>query len=180
MLEVEVKKRINCEDLERLREHIKNLGYTLSYKGVETDIYYSHPCRDFKHTDEALRVRFKDNGECELTYKGPKIGGVGKVREELTVKILDVKTLTLILERLGFREFAKVKKVRETYAKDGTLISIDNVEGLGCFMEIESICINRDVDSTLRFIEELFNRLNIRGPSIRKSYLELLLEKDRS
>lgn len=176
MLEVEVKKRFQG-DLEVLRERIKSLGFKLLEKHVEIDIYYTHPCRDFRETDEALRVRVRDDGIYELTYKGPKIGCVGKVREELTVQIRDIETLTKILERLGFREFMRVKKLRETYSNGETTISIDDVEGLGVFVEIERKCEGVEVENVLSKIEELFLMLGISGRGIRKSYLELLLEK---
>ena len=135
----------------------------------QIDIYYTHPCRDFKISDEVLRVRCSDTGFF-LTYKGPRMGKQTKVREEIELKVN--KDIYLLLERLRFRRFGEVKKKRETYRMGNFSINLDEVERLGDFLEIET--------SDLEEQEEMIELLEKLGISQRffiiKSYLELLNE----
>ena len=84
MIEVEVKARAR----EDTKERIFALGATLLRVETHLDLYFNSPLRDFKTSDEALRIRIKEDG-ARLTYKGPKLDLETKSRRELTVKIDD-------------------------------------------------------------------------------------------
>ncbi len=172
MREVETKVVLpDCALLEALRSRLARLGATHEGDVVEEDVYYQHPCRDFAETDEALRVR-RAGGRCELTYKGPKEGGTVKARREETVEVGDCKAIDAILEALGFRKVAVVRKKRSYYRMPGVVVSLDEVEGLGCFAEVEA---REGGEAT---VLEALKLLGLdRYPSTTKSYLELLLEK---
>ncbi len=168
MLEVEIKARVS--DPDKIRRKLLNLEFKFKEKIHQIDYYYNHPCKDFKKTDEALRVRFS-KGECTLTYKGRKIDNITKSREEITVKV-DGDILTL-LKRLGFTFVEKIEKVREIYEKDDLKICIDRVKELGCFVEIESK--RYDVKKLFEVAKEIgVNEF------IRESYLEMFLRIRRS
>ncbi|KYC54227.1 MAG: CYTH domain protein [Candidatus Methanofastidiosum methylothiophilum] len=139
---------------------------------IEEDVYYSSPIKDFKETDEALRVRYSE-GNAILTYKGPKIDKISKSREEIEVLVSgDIESL---LQRLGFNKFMNVRKNRKLYQYKEFILSIDNVEGLGEYIEVELKSENKnDVEK----IQNLFDVLFL--DSERRSYLELLLiEKNK-
>ncbi|HIH62260.1 MAG TPA: class IV adenylate cyclase, partial [Methanobacteriales archaeon] len=71
----------------------------------------------------------------------------------------------------------KVVKKREIYQLDDLTITIDNIEGLGTYMEIEKdIKENEDYDETLNKIYKIYKKLGIQKGFQRKSYLELLLD----
>jgi len=182
-VEVEAKIMLDsCTELGRVRERLRGLGAALEGEVFEEDIYYQHPCRDFAETDEALRLR-RAGGTVELTYKGPKrlVGG-SKAREEVTVRVDpgEAERLDRLLDRLGFRRAARVAKRREYYRLGSVSVSLDEVEGLGCFVEIEYRG-GGGVEEASRSIEEAAERLGLRGkPRVYKSYLELLLERSRS
>ena len=107
MIEVEVKARAP----EDMAERIAALGATLLAVENHHDLYFNSPQRDFKESDEALRIRIKEEG-ARLTYKGPKLDQTTKSRLERTVKIDDPLQMEQILSALGFVLSAQVKKRR--------------------------------------------------------------------
>lgn len=135
----------------------------------EEDYYFNHPCRDFKKTDEALRVR--KSKKVYLTYKGARVDKETKTRKEIEVEVSDFDKILQILEELGFKFVAKVSKVRRIYVLDDLKITVDSVDGLGEFVEIEL-----ESEELERAKERIFSVAKMLGLSkaIRESYLELL------
>ena len=86
MIEVEIKIKIDNKD--EIAEKLENLGFVFVRKKFQEDIYFNGIDRDFRETDEALRIRDED-GNFFVTYKGPKIDKISKTREEIEVKIED-------------------------------------------------------------------------------------------
>ena len=176
-VEVEAKVVLpDCGLLRTVEERLRGLGARLLEEKLEEDTYYQHPCRDFAETDEALRVR-RSGGRVELTYKGPKrmLGGA-KARTEVNVSVAggDVDAL---LRGLGFRPVAVVRKRRRYYRLGDVLVTLDEVEELGCFMEAE-YAGSGGAEEAVRAIEEALEALGVASyPRTGKSYLELLLEK---
>jgi adenylate cyclase, class 2 len=144
---------------------VKALGARFLKTQKQEDTYYRHPARDFKKTDEALRLRRAD-GLC-VTYKGPKRKSDLKVREELEFPVPE--EMARLLELLGFKEAFTVRKTRSTYSLEGLTICCDLVEGLGEYVEVESFD-EGDREKIMGVLE----RLGIRGEATTKSYSELL------
>jgi adenylate cyclase class 2 len=195
MIEVEIKARIKDPILLR-KLFVKNKGvYQLSLKNE--DIYFNMPkgLRDFKQTDEALRIRKsiefdKDEKAKDLkihyyiTYKGKKIDKTTKTREEIEVKLEKIEDMKKLLISLGFREVFTVVKERELYDfifQDMKIEAlIDYIPILKQhFVEVEMITESLDnVEKNREILFQFLNRFGInRGESIRKSYLELILDK---
>ena len=176
LIEVEVKAWLENErELEQL---LHQIGAKYLKTINQSDIYYNHPNKDFKKTDEALRIR-EEEKKYILTYKGPKIDEKTKTREELEVYFNEKKKMQEILEGLGFKAIYEVKKSRKIFNLNEIKIAIDKVEDLGTFIELET-----EVDSkeeVLNAVNLLLAKLKILGISEtkteRRSYLELLLEK---
>ncbi|MGC8564957.1 MAG: class IV adenylate cyclase [Thermoplasmata archaeon] len=170
MFEIEIKSRI--DDPDQMEYKIKKIGAKFEMEIIQEDIYFKHPCKDFKITDEALRLR-KMNNEFFLTYKGPKVDKETKTREEIELKT-DEKILDL-LKNLGFSIAGVVRKIRKNYRINDMVISIDNVEKLGYFVEIETFGdLESGKEKILKMASDLgLNRLE------RRSYFELMVgEKD--
>jgi adenylate cyclase class 2 len=172
MIEVEIKIKIDNKD--EIAEKLENLGFVFVRKKFQEDIYFNGIDRDFKETDEALRIRDED-GNFFVTYKGPKIDKISKTREEIEVKIEDKEKMRQIFKKLGFKEVPPIRKVREIYKKGDIEASIDDVEGLGLFLELEKSTSNiNEKDKILDELMDILKALNIsKSNIIRKSYLEL-------
>ena len=172
MIEVEVK----AKSKPGIKKKLESIGAQKIKKEKQEDTYFNAPHKDFKITDEALRIR-KTPLKAFITYKGPKIDEKSKTRQEIETEIPDPKNMTRILECLGFKKAHKVIKKRETYQLNDFKIAIDNVKGLGTYIEIEKdIKEDEDYNETLHKILKIYKQLGIKKGFQRKSYLELLLE----
>ena len=171
VLEVEMKFR--SPDNEKVEVALRRLGARkLSDEAIE-DIYYNRQSTDFATSDEALRLR-KHMGTAELTYKGPRVNAsTAKAREELSVSLDDGLTATRILERLGFEEFLTVRKRRAAYRLDALRIDVDDVEGLGQFVELE--ILTDDIARAEKFLDSMSESLPL-GEKVNKTYLEMLID----
>ena len=174
MLEVELKVKI--PSLDPVRERLVQKGAASRGKVHEHDIYYNAPHRDFGQTDEAVRVRYTDD-HAVVTYKGPKIKKFGlKAREELNFAVENGNTFETMLDRLGFKKTLEVNKWRENYQLGTAMISLDQVDGLGTYAEIEVIAKD-EADNPTAQIEKIAKEIGAEGEPILESYLELLLAK---
>ncbi|MFA7198766.1 MAG: class IV adenylate cyclase [Methanoculleus sp.] len=176
MLEVEAKFAV--PDVSRIRARLNQQEVRMTRRQQERDVYYNAPHRDFGETDEALRVRYDDTG-VTATYKGPKIRvGSAKAREEFNLTVASGETLEEILSRLGFRRTATVSKAREFYEMGEVTVTLDDVEDLGTFIEIEILTEVGTEDAAER-IGAVAKGLGVDGPPIYTSYLEMLLSKPK-
>ncbi|WP_292605723.1 class IV adenylate cyclase [Methanobrevibacter sp. UBA188] len=172
MIEVEVKAKI--DSFEEMEKRLENLGALKSKKEFQEDIYFASPIVDFAQTDEALRIRTTNNN-IFITYKGPKLNKDAKTRKEVEMSIESAGKAKDIFEEIGFKEVRTVRKNRQYYTYENFEISLDDVEGLNPYMEIEiSLEDGNDYDYAQKSIFELFEKLGITEGFERTSYLELL------
>lgn len=168
MLEIEAKARINRRKIKR---KLLKLGAKFLKKEEHEDIYFNHPSRDFAQTDEALRIR-RTGKDFYLTYKGPKLDKLTKTREEHEVKISGFEEVREIFKKMKFREVAAIRKKREYYALENFIVALDEVEGLGSFIEVEKKAERYNPKEIIAFIK----KLGVEESSLeRRSYLELML-----
>ncbi|MHA2288721.1 MAG: class IV adenylate cyclase [Promethearchaeota archaeon] len=195
MIEVEIKVRISDPNLMRKKFEENNGVYKLSLDHKDT--YFNMPIglRDFKQTDEALRLRkstefFKnDSSKIQkinhyITYKGKKIDKTTKTREEIEIKISEIEDMKKLLKFLGFREVFTVIKNRELY---DFIFNDKKIEALidyipileQHFVEVELITESfENVDKNREMLFQFLENFGIRAQdSIRKSYLELISGK---
>ncbi len=172
-IEIEVKSRL--DDRRALEQRLRRMGARLRDDAIETDTYYNHPERDFTKTDEALRIR-ACKGKAALTYKGPKLDGQSKSREEINVAVEDGKRTGAILEKLGFRRVAAVRKRRRVHILGKFEICVDRVDGLGDYFEIEARGPKKGYGKLRDEALALLVELGGKEPE-RRSYLEMLLSR---
>ena len=176
MIEVEVKAKIDSfEDMEK---KLNELGALKTKKEFQEDIYFNSPVVDFAKTDEALRIRTtkeNDNENIFITYKGPKIDKKSKTRKEIEMGIEEAQKCSEIFEAIGFKKVRAVRKNRQYYKYENFEISLDDIEGLEPYMEIEiALEDGSDYNAAQNSIFELFAKLDITDGFERTSYLELL------
>ncbi len=176
MIEVEVKAKIGSfRDME---EKLKEIGASKSKKEFQEDIYFNSPIVDFAKSDEALRIRTTVENDSEkifITYKGPKIDPESKTRKEIEIAIEDSAKCSEIFENLGFKKVRTVKKNRQYYTYKNFEISLDDVEGLDNYMEIEiQLDDGQNYNDAQEKIFSLFSKLGVEDNFERTSYLELL------
>ena len=176
MIEVEVKAKI--ESFSEMEEKLDKIGAIKTKKEFQEDIYFNSPVVDFAQTDEALRIRTtKENDKTNIfiTYKGPKIDKESKTRREIEMGIEDSQKCSDIFEEIGFKKVRTVRKNRQYYTFENFEISLDDIEGLDPYMEIEiALSDGEDYSQAQNSIFDLFEKLGITDGFERTSYLELL------
>ena len=188
----EVELKVPLKDIKRLERTLIGLGAVKLNAETQHDEYYDHPCKSFRTTDEAVRIRNRiPTGESEkprggahrpmleLTYKGPKVDPKSKTRVEVTLGVSELGSTRSFLEHVGFKYVATVTKNRVFYKVEGVTVSIDEVEGVGLYVEFEQIVESKDsVEPVRDMLLSLTQKLGLDSKqSTRESYLELFLRK---
>jgi len=173
MSEFEIEVKARCFNPDKIKKKILLDGGKFLYKQTEEDLYFNHPLRDFKKTDEAFRIR-RIADKNILTYKGPKLSSPVKSRIETEVQVDNFEKMKSILLSLGFVESGAVLKNREYLQFRDAHVCVDEVEGLGTFVEVEILSNNTDVAE--KKILEYANFLNLKKFE-KKSYLEMICDK---
>ncbi|WP_292601450.1 class IV adenylate cyclase [Methanobrevibacter sp. UBA212] len=172
MIEVEVKARI--DSFEEMEKRLKDLGAVKTKDEFQEDIYFASPIVDFAETDEALRIRTTNN-DTFITYKGPKLNEKAKTRKEVEMTIESAAKASDIFTEIGFTPARTVRKSRQYYRYENFEISLDDVEGLPPYMEIEiALSDSEDYTEAQNRIFKLFEKLDITDGFERTSYMELL------
>ena len=180
----EVELKFHLVESAPVEARLKLLGAVAGAGQTQTDQYFAHPVRDFASTDEALRIR-SIGDENRITYKGPVIDWATKTRleSELTFQpgAAAAEQLARIWEQLGFRRVRVVRKKRRLLSlrwQDRDLeICLDQVDGLGEFLEIETLATEQDKAVAQHAILSLAKELQLDAPE-QRSYLNMLLETD--
>ena len=177
MIEVEAKVRIN--DVESMEKRITEQG--AEYKGMikQADEYFDFPDMRIFNSGGAFRVRAADRNY-RVTYKGVKKDKETTSREEIEIGIESAEKMIEILEHMGFIRLCEIKKKRKIYLLAGLKISLDVVEELGSFMEIEGMA-NSDAEYKAKNGEifKLIDKLGVSSSDIsQKSYMELALNRN--
>ena len=113
-----------------------------------------------------------------LTYKGPLVDAESKTRAEHETAVADGDTAAGILAGLGFEPAAVVEKDRTFFGLDGYTVSLDTVDGLGEFVEVEGEAASEDDVADVREgAADVLRGLGLDpDDQIRTSYLGLLLD----
>ena len=166
--------KAKIDDFKEMEERLSKIGAAKSKTEFQEDIYFASPIVDFAQTDEALRIRTTNNN-IFITYKGPKLNSEAKTRKEVEMSIESAEKAKDIFEEVGFKEARTVRKNRQYYTYENFEISLDDVEGLEPYMEIEIALEDGSYyDDAQKKIFELFEKLGVTDGFERTSYMELL------
>ncbi len=181
--EVEIKLKLNDRKIRGIRKNLINLGAVLKDKKEERDIYFTAPHRDFIKTKECLRIR--ERGDyLELTYKGPTTSKMLKRKQfwkpEINIPLENSKKeIKLLLELLNFNKVADFTKQRERFLLGKKTITIDKIEGLGYFLEIEEIVKNKkDRKRAIKDNIDLAKKLGLSEKDIIAEPRDLVIERN--
>ena len=164
-MEIEVKFRVDFEETKR---KLESLGASFVGEELQEDVYFSLPL------PKLLRVRKIGNlGKAYLTYKEIKDPGRNEEFDELEVEVSDFNTTVEILRRLGFKEDVTVRKRRLVYRLSGVTFELNDVEGLGGFLDIE--VISDDIEDAKKKIWEVAEALGLNEEDVEpRLYRELV------
>ena len=183
MKEIELKAQYDSSKRPELEQHLKEQGFQEIRTFTQQDEYFNHLERDFQKTDEALRIRREQHDNetvrCCLTYKGANDSGIGQSRRELETRVEDEHKMRQILLALGFRSAAEVKKRRKEYKKEDLTVCLDELDGLGNYIELEVVLPEAETESKFTAenrLREFLSELSFIRPDIEPlTYLELVM-----
>lgn len=141
-MSVEIEAKLKVDDLDAVRARLVALAARHTGAYLETNTFFDTPQQTLYREDRGLRIRIKhplDGGDDQfvLTYKGPRLHGELKSREEREVSVSDATTTAAILQGLGFARVLMFQKRRESWSLDGCEVELDELPILGSFVEIE-------------------------------------------
>src|SRR3954465_4791971 len=124
--------------LAALREH----GAVALGEWVETDSFFDTPDRALLAADKGLRLRVAldvktNKSEALLTHKGPVGHGQLKKRQETQTVVANAEAMARLLEQLGFMQWLRYQKRRQSWQLDSCRVELDEIPHLGKFVEIE-------------------------------------------
>jgi adenylate cyclase class 2 len=168
----EIEAKIQVEDLTEISERLKTAGAEFLHTVVETDTYLDDH-KKLKRQGCGLRIRRQQTGDTQkvlVTFKGAKVKSRYKSRPEYETEIASAETAELIFAGLGYVPRIVVRKTRDMWSVSGCTVCLDDVEGLGTFLEVEGC----DEDC----IESVLTKLGLAdAPHVRKGYAEMLSNK---
>lgn len=183
MKEIELKAQYDSSKRPELEQYLIEQDFREFRAFTQQDEYFNHPERDFQKTDEALRIRREQHNDgtshCCITYKGANDSHIGQSRRELETRVEDEHKMRQILLALGFRSAAEVKKRRKEYKKEGLTVCLDELDGLGNYIELEIVLPETETESksaTEDRLREFLSELSfIRPVNEPLTYLELVM-----
>lgn len=181
----EVEAKFELFNYENVIKSIENLSLDKVLDNEkQIDTYYTPYHKnflEFKIVSEWFRVRETSN-KCSINFKQflPIGAEIQDQCNEYETKISDAIALKKILTALDFKELIKVDKTRNSWLFDDVEISIDFIEDLGYFIEIEAR--NKVEESEILKMHEHFKEVlrilnaNV-GERNRRGYPYMLIEK---
>jgi len=167
MENVEIKAR--CRDLESIARSVAALGAVLESTVRQMDTY-------FNVSDGRLKLRQTDGvSQTLIFYRRPNQSSPKVSRYELVALTPGQEIGPMLTQALGIR--AVVRKHRQLWRLDNVRIHLDEVEGLGTFIEFEvEVTPGRDIAGCRAQAQSLLAALEIaESDLVDGSYAELVV-----
>ena len=192
MIEIELK----CELSPRLLESVREKTQGMQFNGTRRnqDMYYDTPTWDLLRRGVFVRVR--NTHRVEFKFNEDLSQEHGQVSERVfplqaspaeTDKMntlfgyflatwIPAASFEEARQKNGLIELVSIDNTREEYASEDIILSIDHVEGLGEFLEVETHCEEgADSSQAQARLQAFVSGLNVQH--IKVGYVELLLYK---
>ena len=176
MLEVEVKASVNSK--EKLLEALNKLGVVFGKVQEQVDHVFVKNAKsiaEFYQNEVFIRIREQGTQEPVLTLK-KKQQELASLEYETTID--STSDMSAMLGILGFEQALTIRKSRVQGAYKNYTVCLDEVEGLGSFIEVEQLVEEGDIEVLQ---QELFALLISLGLTVEErvydAYDTLLLKK---
>lgn len=154
--EIEVKAKIN--NIDEIISKLKSMGCSFSEPVVQNDFVFNQKgvdIKDHSHGSPVLRIR-KQGDRTIFTLKKNRANELDCLEKEIDVS--DGNILKDIIELLGFELTVNIRKTRRKSNYQDYEICLDEVDGLGSFIEVEKISSEdgkKVQDELFSFLKEL-------------------------
>lgn len=176
----EIEKKYRIKNESETLELLKKNKILLSKTKNQKDTIYMREGKTFSDLDKGepiLRIR---ETESSLTTTLKKYVSGPTDRVEITCSIGEKSSYQDYIKALGFSELVVVKKVRKEAIFLGATITLDNVDNLGDFIEIEIMIEDESSENALINIDKIAEILQLsEDQRILSTYDEMLHKKSR-
>ncbi len=150
---MEIEAKVIVDDLESVAQALLRIGAEGRGAISQRDIYFTDEYGRLLMLGCGLRIRQQsgDVNQTVITFKGPIVKGPFKIRPEIEVEVGDADAMRKLLEGLGYRMMIEIRKHRQSWRLGDCEICLDEVEGLGKFVEVEGPS-NETVSQTMQTI----------------------------
>jgi adenylate cyclase, class 2 len=175
MKEIEIKAVL--KDKGAVMKKLQGLGCEFSKPIHQDDAVYVERVGDLKtflSNSVFLRIRVNDNSQVIFTAK-QRTGPLVAIEHETIVN--SAEELREILFMMSYKKAVEIRKERQVAHYKDYEICIDEVEGLGSFIEMEKLSTDENVEEIQEEMFVFFESLGIkRDDRVTKGYDILLLE----
>lgn len=134
---------------------------------------------DFLSNDVFLRIRIQGDGRVILTAKRPATKGAEVlVKAEHEVQVNSAAEAKQILGLMGYQPAVRVKKTRRKTHYGAYEICLDEIEGLGAFIELEVMGEESEAAALQSRMFSFLQELGVQADDqVKKGYDILMIEK---
>lgn len=174
---IEVERKYHISNKQVIEKNLNKLGYKKTETVHQADRVYlqkSDSFKTFKVGDPVTRIR-EVNGSNTLTFKKAVNAQGDTIEHEMTVE--PASEAEGFLLELGFNPVTNVDKVRTEFKLNNVTVALDEVMGLGSFVEVEILCIEGEEKIARAKIVEIAKRIGLNTNDIEtKKYDQLISE----
>lgn len=170
---LEIEAKLKVDDLDVVRRRLRERSARMRGLFMETNVFFDTRDRRLLSTDEGLRLRINRDERSRqersvITFKGPRLAGPLKSREEIELTVDCPTRAVSLLKHLGYARILSFEKLRESWELNGCEVELDTLPLIGTFVEIEG----PDEEAVLA-VRDLLDLSDV--SIIQPSYIALLL-----
>ena len=171
MTNIEIKAR--CPDIERAEENLNSLGAGPAGTFHQKDTY-------FKVSEGRLKLRELGTDEGHLIfYRRADLAGPKRSDYEVAFTTDPEAMCQMLRQVLG--TWVEVEKRRQVWLWENVRIHLDEVKGLGRFVELEAVTEEKGVEESTQRVETLMRALEISSDHlIEGSYGDMIAAGEKS
>jgi adenylate cyclase class 2 len=170
---VEIEAKMKVERFDAVLARLKEVGAEFAGDALETNVFFDTEDRALLAGDRGLRLRTAKSlpdGPIvnTITYKGPRLHGPLKSRDERELNVANPEDAVALLEALGYLRVLSFQKRRQSWKIDGCEVELDELPYVGVYVEIEG-----QSEADVMKVREMLH-LNDR-PLVKASYIAILM-----
>ena len=168
-MEIEQKYIVRNGDFDSVRRKLADMGFARGKEKHQIDVYFlksDQPDTDlhFKADGLPAYLRLRHDVIANTFSFDIKLIRHWEFYDEYETRIADQKSFKdceYILSLLGYKRGCIIDKRREPWNKNEIEVVLDDIAGLGKFIEIEILADEKDKDAAAARIEEIANELEL-------------------
>jgi len=184
MHEIEIKAAVR--DREAVLAKLTALGCTFGDPITQEDVVYAKKVDsipEFVSNDLFLRLRTQNDGKVIFTVKhheGRDANDPTGVPIEYETEVGSAETIEQMLKLFGFNEAARISKSRRKCKYEKWELCLDEVEGLGSFIEAEQMASLEEAEAAQKAMIEFLLSLGINESDMPAQRYDIALMEKRS